>query len=194
MKTSLFDIFCNLIAPWVDSYPKPMKQAFIPAKLVELAKSMVGRHEEPLGSNAGPQIQEFFAADSYKPNKADNGYAWCASFVCRLVQLALQQLAIEETATFKRPTTPSAFGLIDWSLAQDLTTNTKRTPGRDIKAGDIVVLLHSHVVIAISAPDANGYFEQISGNTNKGGSREGTHVLQHRTHFTSVKARIRFTI
>lgn len=173
-------------------------QPRLPERVALIALSMVGLHEQPLGSNKGPLIQQFFDADYYKPNAADNGYAWCASFVCRIVQLAMVALAIPETSGFKRPRTPSAFGLADWSRAQDKTTQTKDWPGRDIKRGDIVIFSFSHCGIAISDADETGYFETVEGNTNQAGSREGTHVVWKKGRseraVTSVRNRIRFTV
>lgn len=170
----------------------------LPEQIALIALSMVGRHEEPLGSNTGPLIQEFFNADSYKPNKADNGYAWCASFVCRIVELAIIRFAIPcEKGRFERPTTPSAFGLAEWSRAQDNTTHTRDWPGNDIKRGDIVIFSWSHCGIAITDAD-KGYFETVEGNTNAFGSREGTHVMwkkgRQERACSGVKSRIRFTI
>ena len=130
-----------------------------------------------------------------RDSPADDGYPWCAAFICWLVQQALLLAKIPETLTFKRPTTPSAFGLEEWSLEQDGTTQTAKAPGKDIAAGDIVILRHSHVVLAIGPVNpTTGRFPQISGNTSLAGSREGTHVLTHDTPFTAVRSRIRFTI
>lgn len=170
-------------------------QPKLPNLCVELALTMVGRHEQPLGSNRGPQIAEFFAADYYKPNAADNGYPWCASFVCRIVQLAMDKAAIR--FTFKRPTTRSAFGLAEWSREQDASTNTKDFP-KDVKAGDIIIFTWSHCGFAVTDSDERGHFESVEGNTNAAGSREGTHVIHKRgvseRNVTGVRNRIRFTV
>lgn len=169
----------------------------LPEQLALRAISMVGLHEQPLGSNTGPLIQQFFSADNYRPNSTDDGYAWCASFVCRIVQLAMSSLGIAETTTFKRPRTPGAFALAAWSRDQDNTTHTKDFPKSDIKRGDIVIFDFSHCGIAIT--DAvSGYFETVEGNTNLAGSREGTHVVHKqggkKRSVTTVKHRIRFTV
>ena len=163
-------------------------------KLIEIATSQLGKHESG-GVNKGSDLAQYFAADNYKPNATDDGYPWCAAFLCYVIQKAMEACGVKETATFKRPKTPSAFGYEDWSLAQDNTTWTKRSPGMDIKAGDIVILKHSHIVLATGDADpATGVFPQISGNTSLAGSREGTHVLRHDAHFTSVRSRIRFRL
>ena len=94
--------------------------------------------------------------------------------------------------TFQRPTTPGAWAFIDWSLAQDNSTWTKRTPGADIKRGDLIVYTFSHIGIATSGVDSRGYFTTVEGNTNEAGSREGDGVYRKSRHTSQVKARIRF--
>lgn len=168
----------------------------LPALLVGIAKTQIGKHESG-GENKGSDLRAYFDSDSYRPNATDDGYPWCASFVCYCVQQAMQAGGIEETPTFKRPRTPSAFGLADWSRAQDNSTRTKDWPGSDIKAGDIVIFKFSHVGIAVTDAEG-GRFETIEGNTNVAGSREGTHVVWKRgvseRPVSSVRNRIRFTV
>lgn len=167
----------------------------LPNLCVQLALSMVGRHESPLGSNSGPLIQEFFDSDDYKPGRLDAGYPWCAAFVDRIVQLAMAKAAIP--FTFARPRTPSAFGLAEWSRAQDASTNTKDYP-KEVKAGDIIIFEWSHCGFAVTDSDDKGYFETVEGNTNVAGSREGTHVLHKKgvseRNLRGVRNRIRFTV
>ena len=129
--------------------------AILPERVASIAETKVGLKESPSGSNRGPEIQEFFDADSYDPNgpaPGDSGYAWCAAFVCRIVQLAMEG----REWTFKRPTTPGAWAFETWSLAQDRSTGTKKRPGRDIARGDIVVLKVSHIGIATGPPEPRG--------------------------------------
>lgn len=168
----------------------------LPQLLVKIAKTQIGKHESG-GANKGSDLRAYFDADNYKPNSTDDGYPWCASFVCWVVKEALQAAGVVETPTFKRPRTPSAFGLAEWSRAQDNTTRTKDWPGSDIKAGDIVIFKSSHCGIAVTDAE-NGRFESIEGNTNVAGSREGTHVMHKKgvaeRSASSVRNRIRFTI
>lgn len=165
----------------------------LPARVAAIALTKIGLRESPSGSNRGPEIQEFFDADDYDPNGSapgDSGYAWCASFVCRIIQLAMEG----RKWTFTRPTTPGAFDLIRWSREQDSSTNTKSFPHADIKAGDIIIYTFSHAGIAVSDCDSKGYFTAAEGNTNKAGEREGTVVLAKRRHYSEVRSRIRFTV
>lgn len=175
-----------------DDIPPSMRDPF-PTYIAYIAEQMVGLHEEG-GPNKGDQLKEIFAADSYDPNGSkpgDDGYPWCAAFVCLVVKKAMEQHG--GPFTFKRPTTPSAFGFEDWSLAQDNSTHTKMNPGRDIKRSDLVIYGFSHIGVAATGVDKDGYFEAVEGNTNLAGSREGTHVLRKRRHISSVRSRIRFT-
>lgn len=167
----------------------------LPELVAKIAESKIGLKESPPGSNKGPEIQEFFDADSYDPNGSapgDSGYAWCAAFVCRIVQLAMAQGT--KAWTFKRPTTPGAWALEAWSLAQDASTKTIKPCNRDIKRGDILVLKISHVCIATGPPDANGNVPTVDGNSNEAGSREGTVVIRKNRHYTAYRSALRFTV
>jgi hypothetical protein len=158
--------------------------------VAQAAESKIGVRESG-GPNKGKALQPFFEADWYDPNGSkpgDDGYPWCAAFVCWCVQMAVAGRPI----TFERPRTPSAWGLEAWSLAQDESTWTLKPPGRDIKRGDIVVFNFSHTAIAVSAPDGNGYFTTVEGNTNKAGSREGDGVYRKARHISQIRSRIRF--
>lgn len=164
----------------------------LPSLLVGIAKTQVGKHESG-GANKGSDLRAYFDSDSYRPNATDDGYPWCASFVCWCVFKAMQAGGVEETPTFKRPRTPSAFGLADWSRAQDNSTRTRDWPGNDIKAWDVVIYNFSHCGIAVT-DSSNGEFLAIEGNTNQAGSREGTHVMHKTRAVSSVRNRIRFTV
>jgi hypothetical protein len=154
-------------------------------KLIKVARSQVGVREVG-DTNCGPIVDVYKAATWLDPKL---GWPWCAAFVCWCVKEAMK----EGVYTFTRPRTASAFGFIDWSLAQDNSTQTKRWPMADIKAGDIVVFDFSHIGIAIS--DAkSGKFLSCEGNTNQAGSREGSGVFEKLRDITRVRARIRFTV
>jgi len=160
--------------------------------VAQAAESKIGVRESG-GANKGLGLQPFFDADNYDPNGSkpgDDGYAWCASFVCWCVMVAVAGRKI----TFKRPRTPSAWGMEDWSLAQDSSTWTKKPHGGDIKRGDIVVFNFSHVGIALGSPDNAGYVKTCEGNTNSSGSREGDGVYAKHRHISKIRSRIRFTV
>jgi hypothetical protein len=108
------------------------------------AESKIGVRESG-GPNKGAALKDFFEADSYDPN-----------------------------------------------VAQDRSTWTLKPAGRDIERGDIIVFNFSHVGIAAGAPDVNGNFSTVEGNTNQAGSREGDGVYRKIRNVSSVRSRIRF--
>jgi hypothetical protein len=164
--------------------------SLIASKIIELARREIGV-EEVNGSNCGPRVNEYKAA-TWLP--ADKSWPWCAAFVCWLVREAMAATGIKETATFKRPRTAGAWDFENWSLEQDGTTQTRKPHRGDIQAGDIVVFTFSHIGIATSSPDAEGFVHTIEGNTDGQGSREGGAVLAKKRHVSRIRSRIRFTI
>lgn len=160
------------------------------AQLVALAKKEVGV-EEIDGTNKGPRVDEYKSATNLPPKES---WPWCAAFVCWLVREAMKG-SEGINYTFKRPTTAGAWDFENWSLKQDDSTNTKRSPGDDIKAGDIVIFKFSHIGLAIS----NAYkdtqnVDTVEGNTDAAGSREGGGVFKKTRKLSQIKTRIRFTV
>lgn len=189
------------LTDWIIRNRNPEYPMTLAEIMPKVAARFIGREESPRGSNSGPDLQEFFDADSYDPNgpkPGDSGYAWCASAVCRIVQLAMEDWKFfnpGKELTFKRPTTPSAFGFREWSLAQDKSTRTI-LPSRflKVKAGDIVIYKFSHIGVARTDSDANGNFQADEGNTNDQGGREGFEFATKDRNLREVWCVIRFTV
>lgn len=161
----------------------------LPPKLIEIACREIGV-EEVAGTNCGPQVNEYKAATNLPPKES---WPWCAAFVAWVVKKAMEASEIAESATFKRPRTAGAFDFENWSLRQGAETQTKRDPGADIRAGDIVIFKFSHIGIAVK--DAIGStVECVEGNTDSDGSREGGGVFRKTRKLSQIKTRIRFTI
>jgi len=158
-------------------------------EIVKLARAEIGV-QEVNGSNSGKRVKEYQSATSL----GGTGWPWCAAFVCFVVRAAMKNLGIKETAKFKRPATASAWGFEAWSRKQDNSTNTKKPHDGDIQAGDIVVFTFSHIGIATSSPNKDGYVDTVEGNTDGEGSREGGAVLAKKRHVSKIRSRIRFTI
>lgn len=154
--------------------------------LIAIAEKEVGV-EEINGTNKGPRVNQYKSATNLP---ADEAWPWCAAFICWLFREGMK----DGNYTFKRPTTAGAWDLIRWSLEQDDSTQTRKSPGRDIRIGDIIVFTFSHCGIATSAPNKDGKFTTIEGNTDGSGSREGGAVLRKLRNTTQVKARIRITV
>lgn len=162
--------------------------AFI-KKIVEIASREVGV-EEIDGTNCGPQVNEYKAATNLP---AAESWPWCAAFVCWVVKKTMEATATAESATFKRPKTAGAWDFENWSKRQGDETNTKRDPGDDIRAGDIVIFKFSHIGIAVADADGTSV-ETVEGNTDASGSREGGGVFRKTRKLSQVKTRIRFTL
>lgn len=153
--------------------------------LVLLAQKEVGV-EEIDGTNCGKRVNEYKAATNLPPDEA---WPWCAAFICWLVREAMNG----RSYTFKRPTTAGAWDFENWSKRQDESTHTLRNPGRDIRAGDIVIFTFSHIGLAIDSP-IDDSVATIEGNTDYYGSREGGGVYRKRRRLSTIKTRIRFTV
>lgn len=163
----------------------------LPSSIVSTALREVGI-EEVNGTNCGPRVDDYKAATNLPPHES---WPWCAAFVDFCVMKAMEKEGISETATFKRPRTAGAWDLENWSLKQDNSTQTKRSPGADIKAGDIVIFKFSHVGIAIKDADPHtDTVETCEGNTDVSGSREGGGVFKKVRKLSQIKTRIRFTV
>jgi len=164
-------------------------------EIVRIAKAEVG-NEEVDGTNRGPEIQKYFLADNYDPNGSkpgDDGYAWCAAFVCWVIREAFKAAGADgHTGTFTLPKTAGAWDMENWSMDQDLTTWTRKPHRGDILPGDIVVFTFSHIGIAATSPDENGMVRTIEGNTDAAGSREGGGVFAKSRHISKIRSRIRF--
>ena len=159
----------------------------IATRLVELARAEVGVREVN-GSNCGPRVNEYKSATNLPPNEA---WPWCAAFICWLFREAMKAGG---PYTFKRPTTAGAWDFINWSKAQDASTQTKERQLLDIQAGDVVVFTFSHIGLAIGPPDKNNIVPTIEGNTDGAGGREGGAVLKKLRHTSKIRSRIRVTV
>ena len=162
----------------------------LPPALISLAKAEIGTSEVN-GTNCGPRVNEYKSATNLPPEEE---WPWCAAFICWLVREALTQTGTKETPTFTRPRTASAWAFENWSLRQDSSTQTRKPHRGDIEPGDIVIFTFSHIGLATSRPDGEGYVCTIEGNTDGAGSREGGAVLAKRRHLSKIRSRIRFTV
>lgn len=169
------------------------------ARLADIAAADVGEaYESPRGSNRGPTLAKFFAADNYEPGPRDEGYPWCAAAVCCWVQEFLADpVAKPMFGQIDRPRTAAAFGLIEWGKRAGCLVFTPRqcAPGAYWpNRGDIVVFEFSHCGIVDAAarvPARN--FTAIEGNTDSQGSREGWEVAKRPRVFSEVRAFVRLT-
>ncbi len=156
-------------------------------KLVELAKKEIGVTEVK-GSNCGPRVNEYKSATWLDSTK---GWPWCAAFICWLFREGMKG----EKYTFSRPETAGAYDFENWCLDQDNSVILRRTKvAQNIEAGNIVIFTFSHIGLAISAPDADGYVWTIEGNTDLQGSREGGGVFKKKRHISKIRSVIKVMV
>jgi hypothetical protein len=155
-------------------------------KILNLAKKEIGV-EEIDGTNCGVRVNEYKSATSLDPKES---WPWCAAFICWLFREAMK----DGKYTFSRPKTAGAWAFENWCLKQDRSVLLKKPHNNNITAGDIVIFKFSHIGIAISCPDENGYINTIEGNTDGEGSREGGAVLQKRRKVSSIRSVIKITV
>jgi len=128
-----------------------------------LASADVGQHEVG-GNNRGPYVDAVLAEVGLQP-----GEPWCAAALFSWFERAALQLGIPNPC----PRTGSTLEM--WALAPDVCRDSNPT------VGAVYVIRHSattgHVGIIEACGD--GGVTEISGNTNREGSREGDSVWRH---------------
>jgi hypothetical protein len=162
--------------------------------MTKFAKALINQANREIGvreerRNGGKRVDQYQAA-SWLEKK--HWGPWCATFVCWVIREVMKEMGMKDSKTFSRPQTAAAFGFEEWSMEQGSETWTKKNPGSDIAAGDIVIFNFSHIGFATSAPNASGFFTTVEGNTNQAGSREGDGVYAKRRNISTVRSRIRF--
>lgn len=148
------------------------------AKALEIAQSQVGQCESPIGSNAGPMVNEYLKSVGLNP-----GYAWCQAFVHWCYGKAARQLNIPNPVC-------KTGGVLDcWNHTDEKKKVIKKKAQLQpdaIKPGDQFILLfrnyggHTGIVEKIEGT----VIHTIEGNSNNNGSREGYEVVRHQRNFT----------
>lgn len=140
-------------------------------EIIARAEALMHVHEEPQGSNRGPEIDRW-AANAGVPL----GSPWCSLFVCWGVLGGLRP----------RDFRPSASALNLWGKNGHLWL-----PDMAARPGDIYVMDHGrhrgHTGIVKEILPGGQYFRDISGNSNDAGSREGWKVCSNLRLFSSTK-------
>lgn len=134
-------------------------------KAIEIAVGQIGTKEDPIGSNKGPQVDQYL-----KSVGLDGGYSWCMAFVYWCFNEAAKTAApIGATPLYQTA------GVLDAWIHR--TKNQEHTP----QAGDIFIMDlghgngHTGIVEKINT---DGTLGTIEGNTNDNGSREGYEVIR----------------
>ncbi len=146
------------------------------AAVLEFAATQIGVMEDPLGSNRGPEVDEYIRSVGLDPA---GHFAWCVAFMFFCFENAASRLGRAN------PMVKTA-GVIDhWNKARTrgipriTASEAEQTPSL-VKPGHIFVIrtsaIHGH----------SGFIERVNGgklvtiegNTNEGGGREGIGVFR----------------
>lgn len=138
-----------------------------------VALSQIGKHEEPRGSNSGPEVDQYLASVDLL-----SGRPWCAAFAHWAY---MRSAAILST---KNPCPKSGSVLTIWDRTDARLKSA--TPRR----GSLYFVDHGHhqghTGFVISVVD--GKVEEVSGNTNQDvPTRDGYAVWRHSFRLTDPK-------
>lgn len=146
--------------------------------VLEIARTQLHVREQPLGSNRGPEVDQYIRAVGLNPT---GDFPWCVCFVFFCYQRAAEQLGIEN------PMIRTASVLDLWNRAgaagvpRVLHDDAINNPAL-VKPGQIFIIDtpppggagHAGLVEKV----ISGKLVTIEGNTNDNGSREGIGVFR----------------
>lgn len=147
-------------------------------KIISIAKTQVGIHET--SRNHGDGIAKYWTATNYKEGY-DNREPYCA---------ACMTWCINEAKIFsdlERPKTAAAFGFENWADNLPKKTKITRKP-KKVKRGQLVIFAFSHIGIATSDSNLEGFFDTIEANTGANGSRDGDGVYAKTRNINTVRS------
>jgi hypothetical protein len=147
-------------------------------EVLRFAATQIGVMEQPLGSNRGPEVDQYVRAAGLDPA---GRFAWCVAFVYFCFNEAAKNLGR------KNPMIRTAGVLDHWRRAGDkgiprITAASAHMHEALVQPGHVFVIDtgdpggagHSGLVESV----AGGILTTIEGNTNDGGSREGVGVFR----------------
>ena len=166
-------MFGAVSVPSSSSTSSPLVRAAI-----DFAVTQIGVRERPLGSNRGPEVDQYLRAAGLNP--VGQSFAWCVAFTHFCYLTAAQSLGREN------PHIKTAGVLDHWNKAgrkpgvlRVTKTEAVSDPGL-VKPGSLFIIDlgggfgHSGMVVET----VSGRMVTIEGNTNDGGSRNGIGVFR----------------
>jgi hypothetical protein len=146
---------------------------------VSVAITQLGVMENPLGSNSGPEVNQYLASVNLGP-----GFFWCAAFVYWCFNEAAANIG-KTNPVFK-----TAGCLAHWNNTTGkkiLTADAVDNPGL-LKPGHIFIMSHGggagHTGIVERVE--GGFVHTIEGNSNDSGSRNGIGVFRIKRKINSI--------
>lgn len=158
--------------------PPPQSLSSLAAAVLDVAADEVGVHEQPLGSNRGPKVDQYIRTTGLDPTQ--DSYPWCMCFVYWCFTQAAQQAGVQNLV----PKNGSVHGAWERSQAKPgvvvVPALAARRDPAQIKPGMVFFIDtgNSHGHVGIVAANVNSFLETIEGNTNDNGSREGIGVFR----------------
>ncbi len=147
------------------------------AEVIKVAQSQIGKLEQPLGSNRGPEVDLYLRAAGINP--IAGSFPWCAAFLYWCCEQAALKIGRANPAI-------KTAGVLDlWNKAgrpgarRILAAEAADNPGL-VQPGQIFMLKtsettgHTGLIEAV----AGGKLTTIEGNTNDTGAREGIGVFR----------------
>lgn len=145
--------------------------------VVQIARSQVGVMESPLGSNRGPQVDQYIRAAGLDPNGAS--YPWCVAFL-QWVFVEASRIRGEASPL---PVTAGVYALWNLSLKSNAQVTQIIRPvdvsSQSVMEGMIFLFDtgggkgHAGLVLEVNAER----LVTVEGNTNTAGSRNGVGVF-----------------
>lgn len=153
--------------------PEPVKLT-----LLDIAKQEIGKKEQPIGSNWGPDVQKYL-----KSVDLTSSNPWCMAFIYWTVQEYCNQYG------YINPLFKTGHVKTEWYKCKSLWVKK----GEEVKPGDIFIIINpdgtGHCGFVVKVVGDTLY--TIEGNTNKDGSRNGYMVCERQRSKKSVTGYIR---
>lgn len=157
-----------------DNQPPLAQGGALAQAALECAVKQIGVSERPPGSNRGDEVEEFLAAV-----RVPAGNPWCAAFVYWCADQAAGELGMTNSL-------PRTGGVLDmWRRAKRdglscVPAGQAAAQPSLVSAGMIFVIDHGHGKGHTGFVEGveNGRLVTVEGNSNDGGSRDGTGVFR----------------
>jgi hypothetical protein len=148
-------------------------------KALEIAKSQLGKQEEPRGSNWGPDVKKYLASVGIMQPSP-----WCMAFVYWCFQEAAKSLGV------RNPLLRTGRVALQWELRKATYSHASPEPG------DVFIIIfkdgtgHAGFVDFVKGD----FIETAEGNSNDEGAREGFEVCAKPggRHRTTIRGFLRF--
>lgn len=146
-----------------------------------VAASQVGKMEQPIGSNWGPDIKMYLLSVGI-----NFPAPWCMAFVYWCTAHAAELLSVQN------PLIRTGGVMNQW---YNMPASMKIMAPQQPQAGDIFIMefAHGNGHTGFVESVADGFIHTIEGNSNEDGSREGFEVCRHVRPISSIHGFIRLS-